>query len=330
MIWSGKFTTTGMGVIMNIMLLDSRNREVGIYPHHLAELLERQPRSDSGIEELERLHRERSRLLCKCGRVLHVVQREFPFLRRNPGQSVQGQECGLCMGAREYGAQIKGPGEARCLSGIGFVLATRTHLNEQPAEQGNAPESSGRRTTFKYARGFSILFTLIDQAGFTSLSTTLPWREMWGRIYDQLKSTPLHPRSDRSFADFAWMPGGFYQGGLRDLNNRMLEDWNHPDIQPEGWVFSMIPEMPNPSEIPIYSKSMAKRRSAEQNGETVYPPYRIEVPPYCIAPVGLSGPFLAFAIGSAMDEGDPKFRKPHFHRLLLHVPISNKWQTFNQ
>jgi hypothetical protein len=161
-----------------IKILDRRNQEIGIYPNHLAELLEKQPRSSPGIGELDRLHRERSRLLCKCGRVLQVVQREFPFLRRNPHQAIDGPECTLCKGSREYGVQIKETSTARRIDGINLILATRNHLDAKPpesSEPGDTQNTIKTRTSLKYVRGFSTIFTLISRAGFTSLQTTLSW-----------------------------------------------------------------------------------------------------------------------------------------------------------
>src|ERR1700752_1995250 len=109
-----------------IKLLDHHSRELGRYPDDLAKLLELRPRSDEAIKELDRLHQDRLRLLCGCGRILHVVQREFPFLRRNPGQLSTGRECPLCESSGAHEAHSEGASLARRPNtGIGFILATR-------------------------------------------------------------------------------------------------------------------------------------------------------------------------------------------------------------
>jgi hypothetical protein len=312
-----------------IKLLDYQNRELERYPDSLAELLERRPRSDDAIKELDRLHRERRRLLCNCGRILHVVQREYPFLRRNPGQNSTGPECTLCESSTAQRDHYEGASLARRQNvGIGFILATRNHLDGQDDFGGSErlQKREGVRDSLKYSRGFSVLFTLMEGAGFTSLASTLPWKEMWGRIHDQLKNIPLHSHSHKSLADFSWTPGGFYKGGLKDLNDR-LKAWDHPKIQAEGWVFAIITDLPETDEILVPKVGEAMRRNSEAKGESVSPPYKMTVPRRNIATVGTSGPYLMLAAGSINEEGRPEYRKPRIRRVLLqsivgeHYPV---------
>ena len=113
---------------MPVFLLDHKNQKLGLCPERIVDLLERRPRSDGAIRALDRMHRERLRLRCECERVLHVVQREFPFLRRNPGQNSGGGECGLCDASRHYESQSAGVSAARRESaGIGFILSMPNH-----------------------------------------------------------------------------------------------------------------------------------------------------------------------------------------------------------
>jgi hypothetical protein len=301
-----------------IKLLDYQSRELGGYPTSLAELLERRPRSDKAIKELDRLHRERLRLLCNCGRILHVVQREFPFLRRNPGQFSTGPECPLCESSSAHWDHFEGASLARRLNtGIGFILATRTHLEGQEDDRKNEDRKNhgGTKNSLKYARGFSVLFTLIEGAGFTSLASTLPWKEMWGRIHGQLEKISLHSRSDKRLADFCWIPG-FYKGGLNGLNYR-LRDWDHPKVQAEGWVFAILPDLPETEEVLVSQIGWAMRRNAEASGEIVQPPYKLTAPRHRMAVIGRSGPYMMLAAVSISTEGRPKYRIPHVHRLLL-------------
>jgi hypothetical protein len=302
-----------------IKLLDYQSRELERYPESLAELLERRPRSDEAIKELDRLHRERLMLLCNCGRILHVVQREYPFLRRNPGQNSTGPECPLCESSTAQGEHSAGASLARRQNvGIGFILATRTHLDGQDdfGENERQQKLGGVKNSLKYARGFSVLFTLMEGAGFTSLASTLPWKEMWGRVHDQLRNIPLHSHSHKSLADFSWTPGGFYKGGLKGLNDR-LKAWDHPKIQAEGWVFAIITELPEADEILVSQVSEAMRRNSEAKGESVYPPYKITAPRHNMATVGTCGPYLMLAAASINEEGRPEFRKPCIRRVLL-------------
>jgi hypothetical protein len=313
---------------MPIVLLDHKNQKLGVCPQQIVELLERRPRSEEAITELDRLHRERNRLLCECGRVLHVVQREYPFLRRNPGQNSEGVECQLCEASHHYESQSAGASAARReRSGVSFILATRIHPegSDGGREEGDRLRRSGSGGGLKYARAFGVFFSLMEGAGFTSLDSSLSWKEAWGRLHDQLMRVQLHAKSRKRLADFCWMPG-FYKGGLKGMNDRMLE-WDHPDIQPEGWLFCILDEPPESDSVSVSAITGAMRRKNEAQGKEVYPPYVLTVPKHNVAVVGRSGPFLALAAASVNDKGSPQYRKPIFRRLLLqavageHTPV---------
>jgi hypothetical protein len=302
-----------------IRLLDYQNRELGRYPDSMASLLDRQPRSEAAFKELDRLHRERLRLLCACGRVLHVVQREYPFLRRNPGQNSNGPECGLCESSIAHEEQSNGVNLARSPNvGLGFILATRVHREGRDEERRNEDRQDRNRpsNSIKYARGFSVVFNLMESAEFTSLASTMPWKKMWGCIHSQLEKISLHVDSHKRMADFCWMPGGFYRGGLKGLNDR-LKAWDHPKIQAEGWIFAILPFLPEAEEISVSQISEAMRRKSENAGGDTYPPYKITVPRRNIATVGTSGPYFMLAAASINDQGRSEYRKPRIHRVLL-------------
>jgi hypothetical protein len=323
---------------MPVVVLDHKNQKLGVCPRQIVELLELRPRSEEAITELDRLHRERSRLLCECERVLHVVQREYPFLRRNPGQNSGGVECRLCEALRHHEIHAKGASDARRgRPGAGLILATRVHaggIDEARSEAASRRHSGAGAGSLKYARAFGVFFTLMEGAGFTSLASSLRWSEAWGRLLDQLKGIQLHPQSRKTLADFCWMPGGFYKGGLTGMNDRMLREWDHPSLQPEGWLFGILREAPESETVSVSAISDAMRQKNEAEGREVYAPYIFVVPKHNVAVIGRSGPYLALAAASANDKGLALYRKPIFHRLLLQsiagehnpVPVESSYE----
>lgn len=126
---------------MPVTLLDSKNQTIGVYPKRLVEILERRQRLKEAIAALDRLPRERRRLLCECSRTLRVVQREYPFLRRNPGQCSDGVECGLCEAARDYEVQSASASSSE-RAGVSLILATRNHPEGSEEEK----EVAGRHS----------------------------------------------------------------------------------------------------------------------------------------------------------------------------------------
>lgn len=322
---------------MPVIFLDHKNQKLSICPQRIVDLLERRPRSDEAIAELDRLHRERRRLLCECERILHVVQWEFPFLRRNPGQNSGGVECGLCEASRQYESQSTGVSAARReRSGVSFILATRTHPEGCNGEKGETDRGLTRNAGggLKYARAFGVFFSMMEGAGFTSLASSLPWNEAWGRLHDQLTGIHLHPESRKTLADFCWMPGGFYRGGLKGMNDRLLAEWDHPEIQPEGWLFAIVEEPPESDSVSISAITSAMRRKNEVQGKEVYPPYVLTVPKHNVAIIGRTGPYLALAAASVNDKESTPYRKPIFRRLLLQsiagehnpVPVESSYE----
>lgn len=323
---------------MPVVVLDHKNQRLGDCPQRIVELLERRPRSDEAIAELDRLHRERSRLLCECGRVLHIVQREYPFLRRNPGQNPEGEDCRLCEASRHYESQSAGASAARrARPGVGFILATRTHpegSDERREEADRRRRAGAGSGSLKYARAFGVFFSLMEGAGYTSLASRLPWNEAWGRLHDQLTRMQIHPESRKTLADFCWMPGPFYKGGLKGMNDRMIAEWDHPDIQPEGWLFFILAEPPESETVSVSKISDEMRRKNEREGKEAPTPYVFTVPKHNVAVVGRSGPYLALAAASANDKGSTPYRKPIFHRLLLQsiasehnpVPVESSYE----
>jgi hypothetical protein len=322
---------------MAVILLDHKNQKLGVCPERIVEMFERRPRSDEAIAELDRLHRERIRLLCECERVLHVVQREFPFLRRNPGQNAGGVECGLCEASRHYESQSAAVTAARReRSGVSFILATRIHPegSDGGREEGDRLRRSGSGGGPKYARAFGVFFSLMEGAGFTSLASSSSWNEAWGRLHDQLMGIHLHPESRKTLADVCWMPGGFYKGGLKGMNNRMLDEWDNPDIQPEGWLFAIIDEPPESNSVSVSAITGAMRQKNEAQGKEVYPPYVLTVPKHNVAVIGRSGPYLALAAASVNDKESSPYRKPIIRRLLLQaiagehhpVPVESSYE----
>src|SRR5206468_4475046 len=136
-----------------------------------------------------------------------------------------------------YESQAESIKSGRERKGIGPILATRTHRAES---EGRGGAQGSTRSKLKYARAFSVLFTLMERAGFTALASPLPWGDLWHCFHRELARVTLPDQTDRTWADFCWMPGRLYAGGLRDLNARLLDRWTHPKFQAEGWVFGIV------------------------------------------------------------------------------------------
>lgn len=156
-------------------LLDHRNQPLEPYPSHLIELLAEGGLSPDARQEFERLHREKKRIRCADGVIRHVVQKAYPFLRVNPGQ--ERAEKGGCVLCQTAGSVAGGGGtfeipESR--GAIGVVLGTRLHPSERPEEK-KTKKGGGTSRTRKYHKAFSVLWKIMELAGFTSLGGPLAW-----------------------------------------------------------------------------------------------------------------------------------------------------------
>jgi hypothetical protein len=222
-------------------------------------------------------------------------------------------------------------------AGVGFILATRIHPEGGDGESREADRvrhSGAGPGGLKYARAFGVFFSLMERAGYTSLASGLGWNEAWRRLHGQLTRMPLHPKSRKTLADFCWMPGRLYDGGLKGMNDRMVAEWDHPDLQPEGWLFFILTEPPESETVSVPKISDRMRRKNEAEGTEVPTPYVFTVPRRDVAVVGRSGPYLALAAASANDKGLSPYRKPIFHRLLLQgiagehnpVPVESSYE----
>jgi hypothetical protein len=317
------------------LLLNSKNQPLEAYPPELVELLAEGALSPDARRELDRLHRERKRVKCADGVIRHAVQRAYPFLRVNRGQERVGRGgCALCTNSSANGT-ARGTFEIPESRGaIGAILATRLH----PATGGDKrkpPKGRGGGVSRprKYHKAFAVLWKILEQAGFTSLGGPLEWAELWGRVQAQLAAVLIHPESVHTFAHFAWMPGRLYKGGLVNLNRR-LRDWDHRELQPEAWAFGIMDAPPVDGQVELYVLPSVARAAVASRGGQLYPPLRFEVPRSCVACVGRSGPYLTLAIGSLNNDGEPKFSKPNFHRLIMQavadelspVPVESQYE----
>lgn len=306
---------------MSVSLLNFYDQKISDYPAEKVDLLVDEPFSKQAKIELDRLHRGRYRLRCGCRRILHVVQKARPFLRRNPRQTKEGPDCRLC---ESY--SVSGNSGSVILedSGIGLILATRRYTPVTTTKKPHPGPSSRPSRIQKYATAFGVLYKIMEQAGFTSLSGPLIWDEIWRRIQQQLRAVALHPDSAHSLADFIWSPGRLYSGGLAGLNHRMLQDWEHPTMSPEGWVFSTLPDRPVDGDINLYTLSASDRAILRANDQKVYGHFNFKVDENNIARNGGTGPYLMMAVGTANFNDKPPYAKPIFHRLILQAILSEK------
>lgn len=301
---------------MKVYLLNQHNQNIGDYPANKIDLLINAPFSQEAEDEFDRLHRSRYRLRCECPRIMHVVQWSYPFLRRNPKQSKGDPECGLC----ESNGASNGRGTfavSKESSGIDLILATRRHSRTPPPKKPPTKGSGHPSHKQKYQSAFTVLYTIMERCGFTSLSSALDWNDIWNRVHQQLQTAPLCHQSSRSLAAFAWMPGRIYEDGLRGLNRRMHNDWDHPKMKAEGWVFGILQDSPIGGEVKLHPLSTSMREALQARGSVVFSPYHFQVPRHNVAKVGRTGPYLVLALCSTNSEDDPHFAKPTFHRLIL-------------
>lgn len=317
-----------------VLIVNDAGKDVGRCDERVAELLEKAPDAPEAIKFLEDLRRRKLRLKCPCGRILHTVQRQSLFLRLNPKQDVKGPECPLCESTFDG---ITGSQAARPLSSqaqIGLILASR-HMEEKD-ERERAEQTGGGggslRMRLRYAGAFTVLWKLMEGAGFLELPAPIGWTPAWEHLHRSLNKLPVIHEGYMS--DFVWMPGRLYQGGLRGLNERLLGSWRHPKMQAEGWVFAMIAERPEEDEMLFWSVPESMRRRVAETEANKYKPYRIHVPHSNYSVVGRSGPYLALAVCSANTEGDAAFRKPSFHRVIMQavagehnpVPVESSYE----
>lgn len=163
------------------LLLDSKNQPLEAYPQELVELLAEGALSPNARRELDSLHRKRKRVKCADGIIRHAVQRAYPFLRVNPGQErVERGGCALCANS-SANATGRGTFEIpESCGSIGATLATRLHP-AAGADKGKPPKGRGGGVSRsrKYHKAFAVLWTILEQAGFTSLAGPLEWAEVW-------------------------------------------------------------------------------------------------------------------------------------------------------
>lgn len=289
-----------------VYLLDGGGERCGVCPPETVRVLCSDPPSPEAFDVLDRYHSQRIQLLCPCERRLHVVQGGHPFLRRNPGQGSGGPSCALCE------SRWAGPGEREGDrpdqdTEIGLILRLHPHPEERAAEV----HSRGRDAAhLRYGRAFGVLWRIMERAGFLSLGTSLHPQHLWEGVYRVLDAIPVDRSKGQGSAplsQIAWTPGRRYRGGLPDLNRRLLREWPHRRLQPEGWTFGIVHDRP---------ARTADRALVRIPVGAEYE-YTFGVPAGSVAVLGGAGPYLALAVCSVNREGDPRYAKPLYHRLVL-------------
>lgn len=326
---------------MPIDLLDRHYRTLAPCPPDVARLLAEEPASQPARDVLARFRLERTYLRCDCGRILHVVERGRPFLRRNPLQPVAAtRECGLCESAARSDRDAEGASAPA--PPIDLILralpARQAPPARPPAPAPGRPTAETRATR----RDVGILMRILEEARLTELAHTIGCAELWGRVRAVLQRVRLRERngvvSSHSLADFCWTPGGLYRGGLQGLNRRLAAQWPLATYRPEGWVLAIVDRRPVAEDgrciVRVHPLGLAARTAIAARGGTVYPPMTLTVPEHSVARVGATGPYVALAAGSVNLRGPAEFAKPDFHRLALYavtaetfpVPVESEYE----
>lgn len=283
---------------------------------------------------------------CGCGCVMHVVQGKRLFhLRRNPRRRTgEGEEprqtlrteCDLCRTVRErqrsreyHVGRLPRPAEP-----TGLILHSRRiskgEQNRKPRRGGGGGGKVGK----KYASAYAHMLGVWERCGFTryvpastgvvegpALRSDMRWKDVWERLDNELAGSELWDAAggvNNTSAYFAWMPGGRRRGGMVEVNRRLINDWRHPEFEPETQIWTMLEEVPKSETvmIPQVTSSMAEKQRRE--GMMPLEPYKRDVPRHLLKVIGGTPPYLALVVASDNRTRKLEYAKPEPHRLVLY------------
>jgi hypothetical protein len=170
---------------------------------------------------------------------------------------------------------------------------------------------------------------VLERAGFTSPERPIGLDDCYRKtraVFTEIEIPAFDPSAPKTIADFAWMPGGIYPGGLTDLNTRLLRNWPAGKYKAEGWIFAVLDSVSwthdgclvkIPRLHPVV-EAMYRRR-----GESVGAPYGFYVPSHKTVRVRCPGPYLVLIVCSADEVDSPYGTRPIAHRLLIQ-PIAHQ------
>jgi hypothetical protein len=302
-------------------------REISYCPPRLIRSLVEDLRSHESIERLDTWHRERISLTCRCGATWHVVQRGFPHLHRNPGQVYfTNKECLLCerKPRREARSGRKAQDDRPV---VGLILCTPNHPTDrlQACNLGADAADSDRPNP----NAMATFLRVLEQAGFTSPERPIGLDACYYKtraVFAEIEIPAFESGTPKTIADFAWMPGGIYTGGLGDLNRRLLRNWPEGKYKAEGWIFAVLDSVsstPDGCFLRIPHLHPATEVMYRMRGDQVRGPYKYYIPPHKAAQVRCSGPHLVLLVCSP-DEVDAPYRTKPIARRLLVQPIAHQ------
>lgn len=303
-------------------LLDHKGRQIKFCPPWLVRSLVDEPHSYESIATLDAWHRGRVGMRCLCDAVWHVVQRAFPHLQRNPGQEYRSRkECLLCeRKPRRTARSGRHASDDRPV--VGLILCTPNHNAQGAGAMVRDQPNPNPTATFQ---------RILERAGFTSLERPLSSNDLYHKVKDvfaEIEVPAFEPGHRATVADFAWMPGGIYKGGLTGLNERMIRDWPMGKYKPEGWVFAIVDSVHRMRDVcRVEIPRLAPRMEAllRRRGERIGQPYRFFIQGHKTTNVRCPGPYLALLVCSANEVDAPSDAKPIAHRLLLQPIVTQSY-----
>ncbi len=255
---------------------------------------------------------------CRCGRILHVVERKnLHFLRRNPKQDFDDEiQCEICTFEIQPG-KYRGGKNPYQPAPYGLLLRVKPEATGDGDGEGRTAVDS-----IKNKLMFSTLHRMAVEAGWGTFEPTITptgkqaHSEFWNPFQEILRKIRI-PRTSQSMADFSWVPLKLYSGGMRGLNDR-LKTWTRIDLPPECWLFAEM--MNSPAEGTAY---FFPSPTVELNPR--YKPYRATFEPTSIGRIGTVGPWLLFGVGARNDFDDQQFALPIWKKCALQMIVANDW-----
>ncbi len=185
----------------------------------------------------------------------------------------------------------------------GFILNMSPGVNskEKTSKENDETEGHSRANSIKYKTIFSLLYNIVESLGINVLPYNVTGKYIrWSDISQHIKST--------IYTDFFWCPG--IAKGLVGLNQRLLNDWQHPGIAPEGLIVGIVDDIPKGKlEIKKQSTSTMTIKGGKIKTQS-------------ISVIGKTGPYLMMAVCTPNNSDSVKFTTPNIHRLVFQSIVS--------
>lgn len=280
--------------------------------------LERHPDLPNSQNWMSEVRISRQLISCHCGRLLHVVERkELYFLRRNPNQDFDDEvQCEICTFEIQAG-KYRGGREPYQPNGYSLLLRV------QPERSGDGDgEKRAHTETIKNKLMFLTLHRLMTESDLTLYAPgKTPTGSnahflFWTRFKTALGRIKV-PRTRQTMLEFSWLPLKDFSGGLKGLNDRLL-NWERLDVPPEAWLFAQMLNSPVENTAFFYSSPVIESKPR-------FKPYRAVFKQDAMSRIGTVGPWVLFGVGTHNSYDDPDFALPTFKKAVLQMIVANDW-----